>query len=104
MYCVCRDELNHASKEQALQFKSALVIRVGQHKERVLQDAEIVLLEELVGYLRIRRGEVVDDLQAHCHKVNRTRKCQEDSPRTVQASLGDVSHRMLDRPHDAIDE
>jgi hypothetical protein len=57
--------LDHASKEHALQFESAFVIRVSQDEECILQDAEIVLLEELVSYLRVCAGEVVDYFQAH---------------------------------------
>ena len=68
MYCVGRNQLNHTSKEQALQLEAALVIRVRQDEECVLQYAEVVLLEELVGYLSLCGSKVVDNFQAHCHK------------------------------------
>jgi hypothetical protein len=66
MYPVGCNQLNHSSKKEALQFEATLVIRVGQDEKGVLQNAEIVLLEELVGYLSVRRGEVVDNLQGYC--------------------------------------
>lgn len=66
MYRVGRNQLNHSSKKQALQFEATLVIRIGQDEKGVLQNAEIVLLEELIGYLSLRRGEVVDNFQGNC--------------------------------------
>jgi hypothetical protein len=66
LYCVCRNQLDHTSQEHALQFESALVICIGQDEECILQYAKIVLLEELVRYLSVCRGEVVDDFQAYC--------------------------------------
>jgi hypothetical protein len=66
LYRVCRNQLDHASQEHALQFESALVICIGQDEECILQYAKIVLLEELVGYLRVCGGKVVDDFQAYC--------------------------------------
>jgi hypothetical protein len=36
--------------------------------------------------------------------VNKTQQVTKTGKRTVQASLGDVSHRMLDSPHNAINE
>jgi len=42
-----------------LQLETALVIRVRQDEERVLQYAEVVLLEELIGYLSVRGSKVV---------------------------------------------
>ena len=69
LYLVCCNQLDHASKEQTLQFEPALVIGVRQDEEGVLQDAEIVLLEELVGYLSVCGGKIVDNFQAHCRKT-----------------------------------
>jgi hypothetical protein len=36
--------------------------------------------------------------------VNKAREVTKTGERTVQAGLGNVSHRVLDRPHNAINE
>ena len=60
------DKLEQSSKQNALQLEPALVIRISEHEEDVLQDTEEVLLEECVGDSWIGcGGKVVDDLKAH---------------------------------------
>jgi hypothetical protein len=36
--------------------------------------------------------------------MNKTRQVTKSGKRTIQAGLGNVSHGMFDRPHNAIDE
>jgi hypothetical protein len=58
--------LEQASKQSALQLEPALVIRISEHEEDVLEDTEEVLLEECVGNRWIScGGKVVDDLKAY---------------------------------------
>ena len=64
------DELEHAREKHALQLETALVIRVRQHVEDVLHNAQEVLLEERVRNCWICACEVVDNLQAHYIRVS----------------------------------
>jgi len=60
------DQLEQASKQSALQLEPALVIRISEHEEDILEDTEEVLLEECVDNCWVGcNGKVVDDLEAY---------------------------------------
>lgn len=62
------DEVEHASKKDALKFETTLVICVRKHEEYILQDAQEVLLEEGIADGRICTGEIIKDFKADCYE------------------------------------
>lgn len=65
------NQLVQAGKQCTLQLESTLVIRISEHEENVLEDAEEVLLEECVRNGRIGcSSKVVDDFETHYFEDN----------------------------------
>lgn len=55
----------HACEQDTLEFESALMIRIGEDEEDILNDTEEVQLVESVGNRLFGAGEVVDNFQAY---------------------------------------
>lgn len=60
-------KLEHAGQKDTLKFETALMVRVRENKEGILDDAQEILLEEGIANRGLRCPcKVVDNLQAHC--------------------------------------
>lgn len=80
------------------------MIRVRQNEEYVLDNAGEIGLEEAVANIRICACKIVDDLQAHYKESESVIFYQAGWSLTIETSVRNISHRMLDRPNDAVHE
>jgi len=59
------NQLEHACEQKALKFETTLVVRVCEHKEYVLHDAQEVLLEKRIADGSLCACKIVDHLKTH---------------------------------------
>lgn len=78
------------------------MICICQDEERVLKDAEIVALEENVGDGGIGTGEVVDNFDTYWEEVRNLGSTGVRGRRTIETSIGNVTHSMFDGPHNRV--
>lgn len=85
---------------------TALVIRICEHKKYILENAQIELLEENIRDCGLGCRKIVDDLEHNYDDATVVSTVQGDfrarGIRTIKADVSNVSHRVLNRPDDAI--